>query len=348
MTESGPAARSIARHIAESGPITFADFMERALYGNNGYYAAATPVIGGRGGDFITGSRLPLFAAGTQRLLVQLDRILGEPAQLLEVGAGDGRHLAHLAVSGRGPLFAHDRVRRPMPPGVTWVSRLEPESIRGVVMSYELFDALPVHRLVQRDGVLKELFVDRTRGKDAARGFCWVEKDLSDPELEKLIAGVDLIDGQIVDVSGEWSPTCRDLAETLERGVLLTFDYGYPRHVLLDARVRRHGTVACYRRHRVHRDPLIHVGGQDITAHVDFTTLEEASEAAGLKTLGRFKLAEWLTGLGIFDHLQGADLDTREQAQTLLNPVRMGTEIQVLVQAREGVELGDLGRFRSS
>lgn len=334
-------ADALVRRIAERGAIPFAQFMELALYGDGGYYAVDQPRIG-RHGDFVTGSRSRLFAATTARLLSALDERLGEPAQMVEVGYGDGRHLSHLAGAGRAHLSGHDRVQRPLPEGVDWTPHPPDARVRGMVFSYELFDALPVHRLVSRHGEMTELWVGIEEDGESARPFTWLEQPLSDPELVELVEGVDLVDGQIVDVAPAWRDLYRQLADTLSEGLLVTCDYGYPRAQLMDARVRMHGTLACYRRHTVHRDPFVDVGGQDLTAHVDFTTLTEAGEAAGLRTLGRFKLAEWLTGLGIFEDLQGADSSVTEEARRLLDPAGMGSEIKVLVQARGEITLPEM------
>ena len=337
MTQRATAAEAVTQRIAESGPIPFAEFMELALYGVGGYYAVDRPRIGADG-DFVTGSRSWLFAAATLRLLQRLDESLANPAQLLEVGFGDARHLQHLADSGRSGLYAHDRVRRSVPTGVEWVENLETVSINGVVFSYELFDALPVHRLVVRDGELRELFVTG----EGSGGFEWIEQPLSDPGLVELSAGAELAEGQIIDVTPAWAELYGRMAKSLHNGLIITFDYGYPRQQLFDPRVRKHGTLACYRQHTVHRNPLVDAGRQDLTAHVDFTTLQETGEAEGLRTWGFLKLAEWLTAMGIFDQLQDADRMTTEEAHLLLDPAGMGSEIKVLIQARGEFDLGEM------
>jgi SAM-dependent MidA family methyltransferase len=129
----------------------------------------------------------------------------------------------------------------------------------------------------------------------------------------------------------------------------VTCDYGYERPRLLDARVRRHGTLACYRRQTVHRDPFGDVGSQDLTAHVDLTTLVEAGERAGLTTVALVSQAEWLGACGVFAELAGADRASRLEAARLLDLEGMGTDIKVLVQSRDldVRELFDLDLARS-
>ncbi len=332
-----PAERLRSR-IRERGPIPFAEFMEEALYGEGGYYAGDAPPAG-RGGDFVTApSFSPLFGRATERLLRRLDAALGGPAEMLEAGYGGGEHLRAVLTAAAGPrrLRAWDRVARPVPEGVERLDGLEgieAGEIGGLVFSYELFDALPFHRLIGRAaGPPGELWV----GHDADGAFTWVEGELSQAGLADLLpTSGALAPGQIADLSPDWEPLYGRLAARLGRGLMVTCDYGFEIHRLLDPRIRRRGTLACYRRQRVHRNPFVDVGEQDITAHVDFDVLRRAGEAAGLTTVAFTRQALWLTACGIFDDLAEADPATREEARMLLDGAGMGEEIRVLVQARD-------------
>ena len=321
--------------------------MEEALYGEGGYYSRDDLAIG-VDGDFITGSSYsPLFARATARLLGKLDVALDRPADFLEVGYGDGTHLRGLAEfldpTPERRLLGCDRVCRELPAPIEVLGSLEEVEggqLEGLVFSYELFDALPIHRLIGRQGTeLGELLVDVS--PDGS--FAWREADLTDPALGDLLGDEvgSLEAGQIADLSEGWRPLYRKMAEKLRRGLLVTCDYGYPRRRLLDRRVRFDGTLACYRRQRVHRNPLICVGEQDLTAHVDFTALIEEGEQQGLETVGLIRQAGWLTGCGIFEGLAEADQAERLEAMTLLDPEGMGEEIRVLVQAR-GLTVGEV------
>lgn len=336
---STPAQR-LRERIAARGPIPFADLMAEALYGEGGYYTTETSPIG-TSGDFVTGSSLsPLFGQATAHLVRRLDEVLGRPADILEVGYGSGLHLrsllADLGDSKGRRILAMDRVARPLPEGIQVLSGwedLSSVSLQGLVFSYELFDALPVHRLIGTgDGGVGELWVDLAPDG----GFRYREGDLSDPSLIECLLGdgAVLAPGQIADVTPEWGRLYKQLAERLDRGLLVTCDYGFERSKLFDTRVRLHGTLACYRRQRVHRDALSSVGEQDLTAHVDFTTLIEAGRQAGLATLGLTRQARWLLACGIFDRLPGSDQTTRLQAMDLLAPDGMGEEIRVLIQTK--------------
>jgi SAM-dependent MidA family methyltransferase len=221
-----------------------------------------------------------------------------------------------------------------VPDGVERVRSLEEiGKVEGLIFSYELFDALPVHRLIGRaDGSVGELWVDLE--KDGT--FVWREGEVSDPGLLALLRDPDatLQPGQVADLAPAWGPLYRELARRLGRGLLVTCDYGFERERLLDPRIRRHGTLAAYTRQRAHRNPFVQVGEQDLTAHVDFTTLIRAGEAEGLQTVALTRQALWLTACGLFEELQGADAATRQEAMALLDGEGMGEEIRVLVQAK--------------
>jgi len=330
-------AERLRDRIRASGPIPFAAFMEEALYGEGGYYRRDDLPIGEEG-DFVTGSSFsPLFGRATARLLRRLDGALGRPADFFEAGSGTGVHLANVASAlFDGPdrrLLAWDRVARPLPDGVARVNDpAEIGTIEGMIFSYELFDALSVHRLIGReDGGVGELWVDL----DEDGGFTWKEGELSDPDLPRLLGESALQPGQIADLAPGWAPLYGELARRLGRGLLVTCDYGYERGRLLDPRVRRHGTLACYTRQRVHRNPFVKVGEQDLTAHVDLTSLIRAGEEAGLTTLTLTRQALWLAACGLFADLTDAGPAERQAAMALLDGEGMGEDIRVLVQTRD-------------
>ncbi len=335
-----PPALRLQSRIRSQGPIPFAAFMEEALYGEGGYYSRENVPIG-ESGDYVTGASLsPLFGRVTARLLGKLDKALGQPAEMFEAGFGTGVHLQNVVAASLGrPIRAWDRVARSVPAGVERVENLEAVGeIEGLIFSYELFDALPVHRLVGRDdGTVGEMWVDL----DQAGVFFWREGEISDPALLDLLAGVCLEPGQVADVAPGWAPLYGELARRLGRGLLVTCDYGFERERLFDPRVRKHGTLACYTRQRVHRNPFVKVGEQDLTAHVDFTTLIREGQAAGLTTVALTRQALWLTACGLFEELQEANMATRHGAMALLDGEGMGEEIRVLIQAK-GIDPGEV------
>ena len=340
---STPAQRLRAR-IAANGPIPFAEVMREALYGEGGYYRRQTLAIGPEG-DFVTASSIsPLFGRATAEVIRRLDLVLGRPSDFLEVGYGSGAHLGtvleSLEADSRRRVIAVDRVRRQMPPSVEVFEEVpdaKETDVSGLIFSYELFDALPVHRLIGRQGGdVGELWVEL----DSSQTFRFVEGEISDPVLVDCLGPgfAGLAPGQIADVTPGWTQLYRQLADLLLEGLLVTFDYGFERRRLFDPRVRPHGTLACYRSHRVHRDALSELGNQDLTAHVDFTALREAGEDGGLATFAFTRQARWLLACGLFDQIQEADQTGRIEAMDLLNPAGMGEEIRVLVQGR-GVDI---------
>lgn len=330
-----PADR-LRRRIEDCGPISFAAFMEEALYGEGGYYARPDLRIGERG-DFVTGSSLsPLFGRSTARLLEALSRVLGGPATLLEAGYGSGAHLSAVRealADGTVHLLGWDRVPRALPEGVTGLASLDDVAWRGIdglVFSYELFDALPVHRLVRRAEGVFELMV----ALEEDGTFGWVDGPPS-AEALRALPEATLHEGQIADVAPGWRPLYRSLAERLGSGLLITCDYGFEAERLLDPRVRMHGTLACYRQQRVHREPFVAVGEQDLTAHVDFSALIEEGQRVGLETFAFSRQALWLAATGILDGLEDAPEKTRLEALQLMQLDGMGEEIRVLVQGRD-------------
>jgi SAM-dependent MidA family methyltransferase len=340
-------ASHLRDRLRSEGPLPFACFMEAALYGQGGYYSREEVPIGEEG-DYVTGASLsPLFGRVTARLLSRLDRALGGRAELFEAGYGTGAHLRNVLSSpfykewGPRRVRAWDRVARAVPEEVERVESLAmlgEGEVHGLIFSYELFDALPVHRLIGRqDGTVGELWVEV--GEDGE--FAWREGEVSDTALPALLGGAGLAPGQVADVAPGWGPLYRELARRLGGGLLVTCDYGFERERLFDPRVRFHGTLACYTRQRVHRNPFVLVGEQDLTAHVDFTTLIRAGESEGLTTVALTRQALWLTAAGLFEELQGADLATRHQAMALLDGEGMGEEIRVLIQAR-GIDPRDV------
>jgi len=223
----------------------------------------------------------------------------------------------------------------------------------GAVLSNEFVDALPVHRVVLRDGALLERYV-RWDG-------AWFAEELDRPSTPRLAAalaegGVALAEGQSAEVNlaaGEWLARA---ARRLARGIVLTIDYGYPTAQLYDPK-RREGTFMCYYRHTLNDDPYARVGRQDMTAHVDFGALERAGARAGLATLGLTTQGEFLTALGLGELLvaerapgsasrdYAGYLAGRTAVLALIDPRGMGG-FRVLAQGRDFSPVAALVGFR--
>lgn len=316
----------IREEIAATGPMRFARFMERALYEPGlGYYRrpVAAP---GTAGDFLTAPEThPIFGRTVARQLDEVWRRLDRPARftLREHGAGEGALAAAildgLATERSGLLEAivvepieveparlEAFARRLAAAG--HASRHRPagdEPVVGAVLANEVLDALPVHRVVLRDGALRERLVDWQDD-----GFVEIDAPPTTPALAARLAaeGVELVEGQVAELALAVDGWVAGAAASLARGVLLLIDYGHPATELYGPR-RRAGTLAAYVRHRVHDDPFRNVGRQDLTAHVDLTAVERAARASGLEPLGATTQAEFLAGLGIEELLREAQAD---------------------------------------
>jgi SAM-dependent MidA family methyltransferase len=322
--------------IRASGPITFARFMERALYEPGlGYYTGgdAGP---GRTGDFLTAPEThPIFGWALARQLEEFWDVLGRPTPFVvrEHGAGSGA-LAMAILDGlaRDKSTLRDAIRyeavevderrldefRERVAAAGHADALDRGSsstaVVGVILGNEVLDALPVHRVVARDGRLRELYVDWSGERFVER-----EEEPSTPRLAQRFRDEDitLADGQHAEIAlgvDDWIPR---VAAELERGILLLVDYGYPARELYSAR-RATGTLLAYVRHRAHDDPFRNVGRQDLTAHVDVTAVERAAERAGLQRLGVTTQAEFLVGLGIGDLLSEIQADPSTSIESYL------------------------------
>lgn len=319
-----PALLQVIRaEIRANGPITFARFMDLALYHpEHGYYAGG--VMGpGRSADFMTAPEShPIFGWAIARQLEEVwDRLeRPEPFTVREFGAGSGalaagivdglscsesalRSVLRYRIAERAP----DRERQVLAQlanvgGVDVFEADDGSPIVGAVLANEVIDALPVHRVVGRiDGGLAELFVDvRSDGVLTA-----LEQSPSSPGLAARLAGegVRLMPGQHAEICLELDGWVTEAARGLQRGVLLLIDYGHPAAALYHP--ERGSLLRAYTHHRVHDDPFRNVGRQDLTAHVDLTAVETAARSAGLDLLGSTTQAEFLTGLGAGDLLVG-------------------------------------------
>lgn len=361
-TENAALKETIVARIQSQGPMPFRDFMEAALYHpRHGYYCSRREKIG-REGDYLTSPAVsPAFGVLVGRQLREMWQAMGQPARfdLVEAGAGTGllaRDVLRWA-RGHAPDFRAaaaytivevsealaERQRAALTDegrDVRWTSEL-PDGIAGCLLSNELLDSFPVHRLCLRDGELMEVFV----GWDGVR-FREELGPPSTPELEAYFRRLGLTPGEgcraeVNLAAAEWM---RRAGRALRRGFVLTFDYGYEADELY-APWRTDGTLLCFYRHNPSDDPYARIGRQDITSHLDFTTLRRAGEKAGLRTLGLVSQGEFLTNLGIGEALappgEGAfDLEEyyarRQAVSELVDPAALG-RIRVLVQAK-GIE----------
>ena len=311
------AERAIRRRISRHGPITFAEYMARALYGAGGYYTRS-----GAGADYYTSPQVhPAFGALLAVQLFRFWRLLERPDPffVIEPGAGDGllgrdvcNAASHLPEGFPGSLRYAAVDRRPgdrsaRGPAFATIAgdarRLPFRRVTGCIISNELLDALPVHRVRMERGTLRELYVGIE--SDVADGYegqlVEVAGDPSTPDLERRLSdlGVSLSEGQTAEICRQLDDWAASAAGALDMGFVLTIDYGRNAPDLYDPIQRPHGTLVTYRSHRQTDTPLVDPGRQDITAQVDFTSVRLAGERAGLSTVGELSQGGFLTRLGL-------------------------------------------------
>lgn len=316
---SSPAAVLIAQEIARQGPITFRRFMELALYAPEvGYYMRRLGGVGPEG-DYLTSPEI--HAAFGTLLCAQFDemwRNLGRPSTfwLIEGGPGTGHfagdvlatadvafprfaralHVALVERSGTLRARQTERLAR-WAERVQWIDDLTPGMEPfgpGCVFANELLDAFPVHRVSMREEGLLELYVG------GAGPFQTVEGDLSSDALEAQIrdGGGRLGVGHLGEVNLQAAPWVKQAASLLDRGYLLLLDYGETAPSLYGARHPR-GTLRCYWHHTMNEEPLLRIGLQDITAHIDLSAVARAALGAGLGLLGATTQQRLLLRLGV-------------------------------------------------
>ena len=357
----------ITREIARRGPVTFARFMELALYhARAGYYTRSRRGAGPAGaeGDFLTAPTAePLFARTLGTLLRRLTDTLGTKLTFVELGSGEGILLTRLleALGERRAdtlervaaveigAWARERIIARCT-GVDVAMRLDGlERPRGPVLLFmsELYDALPVHRVTmrRRAGVLElaEFHVQA----DAAGGLAWSLGVPSTSELADYLheRGVRLEEGQIAELRPALDAKHeRALRWCGDDAVALVLDYGYATHQLYNPRGRSRGTLTGYRSHRTVDDVLVDPGRVDITAHINFDDLARAAEVAGWASGPLVPLGPFLAMHGALDLLpapveNAATLRPEEWAalggaKRLLSPAGMGSDLKVLAQGR--------------
>jgi len=338
---------------ASGGAIDFSRFMARALYEPGlGYYSGGRQKFG-VAGDFVTAPEMgSLFADCLARPCAQI--LQATNGDILEAGAGSGALAADLLLAleklGTLPvnyfileLSAELRARQRetlarkaphLAARVRWLDALPTKGFRGVVLGNELLDAMPVERFRMTAWGLKQLQVGWEN-----KHFMWHERT-ADGAVQERIGPICLPEGYISEIGFQAEAWVHSIADMLEQGVLLLIDYGFPRAEFYHAQ-RRAGTLMCHYRQRAHDDPLILVGLQDITAHVDFSAIAHAGQEAGLDLLGYTSQASFLLDNGLEEIVAASDpndvrahLALTSQIKKLTLPHEMGELFKVIALAR--------------
>ncbi len=351
----------VIRHeiTARGGWISFARYMELALYAPGlGYYTAGAHKFG-EAGDFITAPELsPLFGRTLAR---QVAEIMADSApHILELGAGSGKlaadMLGELEQSGNLPesysilevsadlrARQQEHIQQRLPhllSRVHWLDAL-PDIFSGAIVANEVLDALPVHRVHWQDSAVNEIGVAWSES-----GFVWQERAIVDAALLQAAQQINVPDDYVSEICLAARGLINSLACRLTRGTLLFIDYGFGAREFYHPQ-RSAGTLMCHYRHRAHDDPFFPPGLQDITAHVNFTDIAECGIDAGLKLSGYTNQAFFLINNGITELLNDTSpenlreyLPLSAQLQKLTSPAEMGELFKVIALSKSPVLAG--------
>jgi len=356
----------ILDRIGEKGRITFAEYMRACLYEPGlGYYTSPGRKVGAEG-DFYTSINVhQVFGRLIAREICRMWETMDSPLSfdIVEVGCGNGRLALDIleTIAELEPLLydvqnyrlieaepslrdvqaamlaGHEEKVRWGTPEDLAAGRL---SFSGCLLSNELIDSFPVHLVEMTADGLREVYVTAGGGE-----FAELLDLPSTPELEEHLArlGIVLCPGQRAEINLEAPRWLAHVAHALERGFVMTIDYGFPAAELY-APFRKNGTLLCYYRHRVEEDPYVRVGMQDMTTHVDFTNLIASGEEHGLAKVWFGEQYRFLMGAGLMEEMMAledgaASEEERRKSRLILKKLilpdgGMGDTFKVLIQAK--------------
>jgi len=369
--------RFILSQIEKRGPIPFSQFMEWCLYHPEyGYYQSERPKIG-RNGDYYTSPCVhPLFGGLIAKQLSQMSEQLGvETFDVVEIGGGRGflcqdilqwakknssvfyQRLRYHLIETSPFLLKEQRERLgeiEKEGKVFWMDQEAFEEgkvqVEGCFLSNELVDAFPVHQVIFDHGELKEIYVAQDHGQlKEQRG------ELSDSRITSYFQSMDITlqEGQRAEVNLKALDWMEKVARCLKKGFVLTIDYGYLTKELY-APHRREGTLLCYTQHQTSDNPYERLGQQDITSHVNFTSLIQKGEEVGLQFTGLVPQYQFLLALGLLQEMESLGrempemdaLQVRLSLKHLIEPeIGMGEVFKVLIQ-HKGIDQPKLDGLR--
>ena len=356
MRLSSAVDREIKDLIQKNGRITFAQFMQACLYSpRGGFYSSRGNRISSHFGTSPTSH--PVFGALIARQLEQMWHVLGDPPvfHVIEVGSGDGalarsivdacwrmaprlaQALYYVATDyqpcwlqlpdhNSGRDFGTEGLMGPKKEDtILGIQRVKAEGSRpfqnvvGCILCNELIDNFPVHRFAIQDGRVKEVFVTSEGGH-----LTEVLDEPSTPRIEERLAslGLSLPEGYRGEVNLAMEDWTSQVARTLDRGFVLTIDYGQLAPDLYSPQ-NTQGTLVCYNRHVAGSDPYQDIGQQDITAQVDFTSLMRMGDRHGLTTVGYALQSQFLTNLGFSSFLDALRTQNLSAARMELGRMAM-------------------------
>ena len=352
------------------GWLSFADFMQMVLYTPSlGYYSGGAKKFG-VGGDFVTAPEIsPLFAQAVANQVAQV--LVETQGDVLELGAGSGKLAVDLLLSlqALNQLPSHyyilevsaylrqvqlETMQKSLPEAlferVVWLDTL-PVDFVGVMLGNEVLDAVPVHLVYKPIPADSQLLYER--GVSFNGSFYWQDQPLASGEIFDLANAHELPDDYLTEISPAAIGLVSSLGSSLKHGAIMMVDYGFSAREYYHPQ-RNLGTLMCHYQHYAHIDPLVYVGLQDITAHVDFTSVADAGEHNGLELMGFCSQAQFLMNCGILEimsqvspHDMARYAPLAAAAQKLLSPAEMGDLFKVIAlgkglnQALIGFSSGD-------
>jgi SAM-dependent MidA family methyltransferase len=348
----------IIQKIKYNGPISFHDFMEMSLYYPHlGYYTSPRYKIG-KNGDYLTSPDYSflfgeMIAKQIEEMWERLDR---NEFTIVEFGAGTGLLCHDILNYFKNNSALYDKLnyaiieksramrqieRTHLNEKVNWYDSIEDiGKINGCILSNELLDNFSVHQVVMKDELM-EVYVNYEN--DFVEVLKPAGKKLKDYFLKQQI---NLPYGFRTEINLEAIEWIKDIAASLKKGYVITIDYGYHASELYQ---RNMGTLTCYKKHTVNNNFYSHIGEQDITAHVNFSALNQWGLKNGLQCCGFTNQLNFLSALGFLSRLRkfeetiknnSAEYKTKMSLiQTLL--LDMGKKFKVLIQ-QKGVKFQPL------
>ena len=346
--------QKIIGQITQNGPIPFDRFMEMALYEPGmGYYASESTEIGKKG-DFYTSQHVhSMFGMMIGRQFEEMWNMIGKPDvfYIIEPGAGaaylcrdvldylNGKNIIDHFIYIIQEKNVHMKKRQQTllnvySDKIRWVSSLEEiGTVKGCVFSNELLDAFPV-KIIEHLDTLREVYVTYEREEFIERSDILSTEKISEYFHE---FAIELPRKYRTEVNLRIRDWLLEVNNILSEGFILTIDYGYPARDYYSEE-RNRGTLLCYHKHQYNEDPYQFIGEQDITAHVNFSSVSKWGEESGFRTIGFCQQGVYLVSLGIDEMMKTLPQDSKDylfeiaKIKKLILPGTLGETHKVMIQ----------------